>query len=99
MRPVLGLVNDLVGMWMGHILQQVRLQGRDPLVVVGGLGQRICRKLGVLQKWMVGGYLQEIESGAVCGEDVETFMEDTFEFQKARIVGGDERAEVGVMGG
>ena len=30
---------------------------------------------------------------------METFTEDTFEFRKARIVGGDERAEVGVMGG
>ena len=28
-----------------------------------------------------------------------TFFEDTFEFRKARIVGGDEGAEVGVMGG
>ena len=25
MRPVLGLVNDWVGMWMGHVLQWVRL--------------------------------------------------------------------------
>ena len=30
---------------------------------------------------------------------VVSFTEDTFEFQKARIVGGDEGAEVGVMGG
>ena len=30
---------------------------------------------------------------------METFTEDTFEFQKARIVGDDEGAEVGVMGG
>jgi hypothetical protein len=30
---------------------------------------------------------------------VETFTEDTFEFQKARIVGGDEGAGIGVMGG
>ena len=43
-----------------------------------------------------GGYLQEIESGGVCGENMETFMEDRFEFWKARIVGGDE--EVGVGG-
>ena len=28
-----------------------------------------------------------------------TFTEDTFEFWKARIIGGDEGAEVGVMGG
>ena len=30
---------------------------------------------------------------------METFTEDTFEFRKARIVGGDEGAEVGVMRG
>ena len=42
---------------------------------------------------------KEIESGGVEGEDVETFTEYTFEFRKARIVGGDEGAEVGVMGG
>ena len=30
---------------------------------------------------------------------METFTEDTFEFRKARIVDGDEGAEVGVMGG
>jgi hypothetical protein len=30
---------------------------------------------------------------------VETFTEDTFEFQEARVVGGDEVAGVGVMGG
>ena len=30
---------------------------------------------------------------------METFTEDTFEFRKARIVGGDEGAGVGVMGG
>ena len=30
---------------------------------------------------------------------METFTEETFEFWKARIVGGDEGAEVGVMGG
>ena len=41
---------------------------------------------------------QEIESGGVCGEDVETFTEDPFEFRKARIVGSDEGAEVGVVG-
>ena len=62
---MLGLVNDLVGMWMGHVLQQARLQGRDPLAVVGGLGQRIWRKLGDLRKWTVGGCLQEIESGGI----------------------------------
>ena len=30
---------------------------------------------------------------------METFTEDTFEFRKARIVGGDEGAGVGVMSG
>ena len=30
---------------------------------------------------------------------METFTEDAFEFWKARIVGGDEGAGVGVMGG
>ena len=30
---------------------------------------------------------------------METFTEDTFEFRKARIVGGDEGAVVGVLGG
>ena len=29
---------------------------------------------------------------------METFTEDTFEFQESRIVGGNERAGVGVMG-
>jgi len=45
-RPVLELVNDWVGMWMGHVLQQIRVQGSDPLAVVEGLG-RIFRKLRV----------------------------------------------------
>ena len=30
---------------------------------------------------------------------METFTEDMFEFRKARIVGGDEGAGIGVMGG
>ena len=30
---------------------------------------------------------------------METFMENTFEFREAKIVGDDERAGVGVMGG
>ena len=30
---------------------------------------------------------------------METFKEDTFEFQEARIVGGDEGAGVGIMWG
>ena len=30
---------------------------------------------------------------------METFTEDAFEFRKARVVGGDEGAMVGVMGG
>ena len=30
---------------------------------------------------------------------MKTFTEDPFEFRKARIVGGDEGAEVGVVGG
>ena len=30
---------------------------------------------------------------------METFTEDMFEFQEASIVGGDEEAGVGVMGG
>ena len=30
---------------------------------------------------------------------METFTEDTFEFWKARVVGGDEGAGVGIMGG
>ena len=30
---------------------------------------------------------------------METFTEDTLEFRKARIVGGDKGAGVGVMGG
>ena len=30
---------------------------------------------------------------------METFTEDPFEFRKARIVGGGEGAEVGVVGG
>ena len=46
-----------------------------------------------------GGYLQEIESGGVCGEDMETFMEDRFEVWKARIVGGDEEVGVGGLRG
>ena len=35
---MLGLVNDWVGMWMGHVLQWVWLQGRYPLAVVGDWG-------------------------------------------------------------
>ena len=57
---MLGLVNDLVGMWMGHVLQRARLQGRDPLAVVGGLGQRIWQKLGSLQKWTMEGILRKL---------------------------------------
>ena len=37
-------------------------------------------------------------NGGRRGEDVEIFMEDTFEFREARIVGGDKGAGVGVMG-
>ena len=33
------------------------------------------------------------------GKDEENFTEDLFEFGDARIVGGDERAGVGIMGG
>jgi len=36
-RPVLRLVKDWVGMWMGHILQWVQLQGRS---TGGGGGTR-----------------------------------------------------------
>ena len=66
------------------------MQGRDSLAVVGGGfgGSRVVCRSG---RW--GVYLQEIESGKVWGEDVETFTEDMF--QKARIVGGDEGAGVG----
>ena len=53
MRPVLGVVNNWVGMWMGQVMQRVRLLERDPLADVGGQGQRIWWKLGGLQKWMV----------------------------------------------
>ena len=31
---MLGLENDWVGMWMGHVLLQVWLQGRDPFKVM-----------------------------------------------------------------
>ena len=43
--------------------------------------------------------VKEIQSGGVWGEDVETFTEDTFGFQEARIVGGNEGAGVVVLGG
>ena len=29
-------MNDWVGMWIGHVLQQVELQGKDPFKVVRG---------------------------------------------------------------
>ena len=45
---------------MGHVLQQVRLQGKDPLAVEGGLEQRIWRKLGGLWKWTVGGIFRKL---------------------------------------
>ena len=35
---MLGLVNDWVGIWLGQVLQQVQLQERDPLAVVGDEG-------------------------------------------------------------
>ena len=52
MRPV----NDWAGIWMGHVLQRVQLQGRDPLAGVGGLGW----KLGDLQKWTVVGIFRKL---------------------------------------
>ena len=55
----MGLVNDLVGMWMGHVLQRVRLQGRDPLAVED------LAEVGRFAEVDSGGYLQEIESGRV----------------------------------
>ena len=30
---VLGLVNDCVGVWMGHVLQAVQVQRKDPFGV------------------------------------------------------------------
>ena len=36
-----GLVNDWMGRWMGHVLQWVRLQGRDPFKVVRGYGWKL----------------------------------------------------------
>ena len=35
----------------------------------------------------------------ICGEDVETFFKDMFEFGETRIVYGDKAVEVGIMGG
>ena len=34
----------------------------------------------------------------ICGEDVETFFKDMFEFGETRIVYGDKAVEVGIMG-
>jgi len=62
---VLGLVNDWLGMWIGHVLQRVRLQGRDPLAVGGGHegggfgGSWVASRSG----WW--GCLKEIVSGGV----------------------------------
>jgi hypothetical protein len=52
------LVKDCVGMWMGQVLQRVRLQGRDPLVVD-------LAEVGQFVEVDGRGYLQEIESGGV----------------------------------
>ena len=65
----------------------------------GGTGAEDLTEVGCFAEVDGGGCLQEIESGGVCGEDVETFTEDPFEFWKSRIVGGDKGAEVVVMGG
>ena len=70
---------------MGHVLQWVRWCW----------GTRVQDLTEVVGR----GYLQEIDSGEVLGEDVEIFTEYRFEFRKARRVGGVERAGFGVMGG
>jgi len=48
---VLVLVNDWVGMWMGHVLQWVWLQGKDPFKVVRDeVLVRIWQKFGGIWK-------------------------------------------------
>jgi hypothetical protein len=47
---VLGLVNDWVRMWLGYVLQQVWLHGRDPFGVLRGQRQRCV----LVRIWQVG---------------------------------------------
>ena len=50
----LGLVNDWVGMWMGQVLQRVRLQGDDHFKVVRGQEWRqVLVRFG--RSWVVCG--------------------------------------------
>ena len=53
------LVNDWVGMWMGHVLQWVRLQGRDLFKVVRGRGQRRVL-VRIWWKSTMGGVLRKL---------------------------------------
>ena len=59
---MLGLVNDWVGMWMGHVLKRVQFQGREPLAVRGGTGAEDLVEVGWFAEVDGGGYL---ESGGV----------------------------------
>ena len=57
------------------------------------------QKLDGLQKWTVGGIFRKLR---VAGSEERMWKPSwriRFEFRKARIVGGDEGAGVGVMGG
>ena len=45
---------------MGHVLQRIRLQERDPFAVVGARGWMIWWKLGDLQKWTVRSVLRKL---------------------------------------
>ena len=46
-------------MWMGTVLQQVRLQGRDPLAVVGGTRMEDLAEVGWFAEVDGGEYLQD----------------------------------------
>ena len=62
---------------------------------------RIFRKLGGLQKLRSFIYLFfKIVGSGIQGEDAETFLKNSLEFNEARITGSDDMgAEAGVIGG
>ena len=60
----MGLVNDWVGMWMGHFLQRV-IAGEGSTGSGGGTRVEDLTEVGRFVEVDSGGYLQEIESGGV----------------------------------
>ena len=54
---MLGIMNDFLGMWMGHVLQWVRLQGR----VQGG--EDIRAEAGIGEDLEEVGWSAEVDGG------------------------------------